>query len=183
MKIIQIAALSENNVIGKENQIPWHYPEDLKRFRNITMGHAVIMGRKTFESMHCKPLKGRRNIVLSSKDCLHLEDGSVVSKEDGLRELSECYPQLPVGKIPEIVLVSSFEEALSLCSDKSEVYVIGGSRVYEETMEQAQELRLTIIHLDLEGGDAFYPEIDDSVWKISNVEPGEEYSYVDYIRR
>ncbi len=116
-----IAAISENNVIGKDGKIPWHISEDLKRFKSLTLGHSVIMGRKTFESLG-KPLPERKNIVITHQ--------------------KNYNP-------PEVTVVHSFEEALNLCSGK--VFVIGGSSVYREALPHADVLEITRVHKHVDG--------------------------------
>jgi dihydrofolate reductase len=135
-----IAAVSRNGVIGREGKLPWHLPEDLKRFKKVTTGHAVVMGRKTFESIG-KPLPERRNIVLTRR---------------------------PNPKFPEPVLhFNSLEAALQACheSGESEVFVIGGAEVYAQAMPLADRMMLTEIDRHVEG-DAAFPEWNRDDWKV-----------------
>lgn len=178
MKVYHIAAMSENRVIGREGKIPWRIKEDLKRFKEITMGHPLIMGRLTFESMMpYAPLKGRLNIVLSSRNVLEYDDEPIVKLEDGVKDLSDTQPNT------QLALAGTIGEALELCGDANEIYIIGGGYVYRQTLDIADELRLTVVHQDVEGGDTFYPEIDETEWVPSYVDPRGNYSYVDYVRR
>jgi dihydrofolate reductase len=132
-----IVAMAENRVIGRNNQMPWHLPADLKHFKAITSGHPVLMGRKTFASIG-KPLPNRTNIILtrdkqfSAQDCL---------------------------------TVSHPEAALSMATelDQEEIFVIGGAEIYRELLPHVQRLYLTIIHHQFEG-DAFFPELNMSDW-------------------
>lgn len=176
MKIYQIAAVSENNVIGKNDTIPWRVKGDLPRFKALTSGHPVIMGRRTLESLGTYgPLKGRKNVVLTSRDALFVDGRPIVSKSDGLVEIRGA----------ELILASSLEEAISMCEGAHEVYVIGGESVYQEAMPLSDSLRLTHVHREVEGGDAFYPEIDPEVWVPVYVEihPSGTHTYIDYARR
>lgn len=159
MKIYHIAALSENHVIGKDGVIPWTIKEDLKRFAEITKGHAIIMGSTTFQSIG-RALPNRLNVVLSSKDPDH-------------------------APVPNLIYCKSFEEALDACYKHHEVYVIGGGQVYKDTLPIVDELRLTIVHEDIEVDDTcvFYPEVDEDVWAMSFVETYETHTYVDYVRK
>jgi dihydrofolate reductase len=132
MIISLIVAMTQNGVIGKDNQIPWHIPEDLKHFKEITMGHPIIMGRKTFESIG-KALPGRKNIVLTR---------ALSYNEDG------------------VVVVHNFEQALREAKDHDkEVFVIGGRQVYELALPQADQIYLTTIDRDFDG-DTYFPRLD-----------------------
>lgn len=176
MKIYQIAAISENNVIGKDGGIPWKIKGDLARFKHLTLGHPVIMGRKTLESMgKYGPLKGRLNVVLTSKDAIFVDGLPIASKGDGVVEVNGA----------ELILAGSLEEALEACGKAHEVYIIGGERVYTESLPLTDVLRLTHVHLNVEGGDAFYPDLDPEEWVPSYVDihPSGTHSYVDYVRR
>lgn len=132
-----IAAVAENGVIGNDNALPWHLPDDLKRFKAITMGHPVIMGRKTYESIG-RPLPGRRNIVIS-RNPEYMADGC------------ETATSLPA--------------AIAACSGASdEVFVIGGAQIYAEAMPQARRLYLTEIRRAFEGN-ARFPAVDSTQWR------------------
>ncbi len=133
MKRSLIVAMTEQRVIGLNGQLPWHIPEDLKRFKKITMGHPIIMGRKTLESIG-RALPGRQNIVLTRKP----------------ESIS----------IPHIQVASNFKEALNLCDSKaSECFAIGGFSVYEEALPLTQQLYLTLVHKEYEG-DTFFPKFN-----------------------
>ena len=129
MKISAIVAMSENRVIGRGNQIPWHLPEDLKRFKKITLGHPVIMGRKTFESIG-RLLPGRVNCIITRQ--AHFQ-------------------------VPGAVVVSSWEKAKAhFAPQGEEIFVIGGSEIYRMALPEVQKLYLTLIHQEVEG-DVFFP--------------------------
>ncbi len=142
MIISLIAAVSENNVIGKNNTLPWHLPTDMKYFRDTTMGHCVIMGRKNYDSIPLKyrPLEGRTNIV--------------VTKQKDF-------------KADKCIVVNSIEDALSEAKNKNEteVFVIGGADIYRQTIGIADKIHYTKIHHSFDG-DAFFPKLDESKWKL-----------------
>jgi dihydrofolate reductase len=162
MKLSLVAAVAENGVIGVDGEMPWHYPEDLRRFKETTMGHPVIMGRKTYESIERRlggPLPGRRNIVLSRQGTLDLPDGAVHAE--------------------------SIEEALeraenALDSDRETVYVIGGETVYAELIDRADELLITEIP-DSPDGETYFPEIGPE-WNEHDRESVGELTFVTYRR-
>ena len=137
MKIILIAAAAENNVIGQGGKIPWDLPDDLKHFRKLTEGHAVIMGRKTLDSLE-KPLPKRRNIVITHDD--HIFGGCEV--------------------------VHSLGEALKICKSESELWIIGGGEIYREALTKADRIELTRVHATVKG-DAFFPDVDWSNWQLT----------------
>ena len=175
MKLYLIAAIASNNIIGKDGGIPWKVKGDLPRFKEITMGHPVIMGRKTLESMgKWGPLPGRLNVVLTSQDALYKDGCALATKGGGVVTTDRC----------SMAVAGSFEEALALCGKANEVYVIGGGQVYAEALEVADSLRITHVHSEVEG-DALFPEIDEDVWVRSFVEehPDGTHTYVDYVRR
>jgi dihydrofolate reductase len=157
-----IAAISENLALGKINQLLWHLPDDFKRFKEVTMGHHIIMGRKTFESISKKALPKRTNIVIT---------------RDKNYECS-C-----------VVVANSLKKALQIAHrTDSNPYVIGGGIIYEEAMKIADKLDLTIVHHTFEA-DVFFPEIDFRVWKETSriFHPKDEkhvydFSFVTYER-
>lgn len=157
-KIILIAAVANNSVIGKTNELPWYLPEDLKRFKQITTGKTVLMGRKTFESILNRihmPLPNRENFVITT-------------------DLSF--------KAPEGVKVFySINEAI-LANTETDMYVIGGASIYAQTIDQADTLLITEIHESYEG-DVFFPKIDLSVWKETHREDHDKFSFVQYDRK
>ena len=139
MTISLVVAASENNVIGKDNRLLWHLPNDMKFFKNTTWGMPVIMGRKTFESLG-KPLTGRTNIVMT-RDKEWTAQGTTVSP--------------------------SMEEAMKAAAetDAKEVFVIGGGEIFKQILPQANRVYLTRVHTQLEG-DAFFPELPAKEWKL-----------------
>jgi dihydrofolate reductase len=147
MIISLIAAVSQNKVIGKNNDLPWHLPDDMKYFMQTTKGHHVIMGRRNYESIPEKfrPLPNRTNVVVSRQSNL---------------------------SVPGCWLVHSVEEALTLARSRaeSEVFIIGGAEIYREGMPHATRLYLTEIHGTPEG-DTIFPEYDPSAWKEISRKP------------
>ena len=142
MKITLVAAIASNNVIGKENSLPWNIPEDLKRFKQMTSGHTILMGRKTFDSIG-RPLPNRQNIVMTKDENFEREG---------------------------IKVINDFDDALELIKESNEdVYVIGGSNIYELFEPVANSLAITRILKDFEG-DAFFPDINWDLWQIEKEE-------------
>ncbi len=150
MIISLIVAAAENGVIGNDNKLPWHLPDDLKRFKELTKHHVIIMGRKTFESIG-RPLPDRRNIVLSSK-MQPMEGVEVCSDIDAL--LSTLETELP---------------------EDEEVFIIGGSDLFLQWLEDrftpivAGRVYLTRVHADIEG-DAVFPDLDSDQWQVTSTE-------------
>jgi len=137
-----IVAASANNVIGAEGDLPWRLSDDLKRFKTITMGKPIVMGRKTWDSIG-RPLPGRQNIVITRQSNFVAEGCDVVASAD---------------------------EAIAATAGADEVMVIGGSQVYSLFLPNAERLYLTRVHADV-AGDAFFPQIDESQWRLVNDEP------------
>ena len=135
-------AAAENNAIGKGNQMPWHLPNDFKYFKAKTMDHSIIMGRKTFESIG-KPLPGRRNIIISRQPTLNIEDVDVAN---------------------------SLQDVINYCRDEREIFIIGGAEIFNQAMPMADEILLTRVHTNIEGADAFFPELPESDWELISQE-------------
>lgn len=133
-----IAAVAENNAIGKDNQLLWHLPNDFKRFKEITTGHYIIMGRKTFESFP-KPLPNRTHIVISR---------------------NKNYS--PIG----CIVVQNLEKALEICPKNQQIFIIGGGEIYKQSIEFANKLDITKVHQSFEAT-IFFPEIDLQKWKLT----------------
>ncbi len=163
MKISMIAAMAKNRIIGKENQMPWHLPADLKHFKAVTLGKPIIMGRKTYESIG-KALPGRKNIVISRNEEYALNDA---------------------------IVVHNCESAISVASlESDEVMVIGGGTVYQAYISQASQLFLTFIDLDVLG-DTQFPDYESLAdWQITHQESHKSdeknrhnYEFVTLLRR
>jgi len=156
MIISIIAAMAENRVIGRENKLPWDLPSEHRRFREITMGRPVIMGRKTFESIG-HPLPGRKNIVISTQQGF-LPEGCVVAKD--------------------------LQAAIAACEGAVEVFICGGESVFREAMPFAGRIYLTIVEEEFDG-DAFFPEIPDDFVEVErkDFEDLLPYSMIRYERK
>ena len=135
-----IAAIGKNNALGKDNQLLWKLPKDLKHFKSLTENHPIVMGRKTYESIG-KPLPNRTNIVVSRKENWFAED---------------------------ILIVSKLKEAIKFAKKIDEdVFIIGGGEIYKQTMELADKLEITLVDEDFEA-DTFFPKIDMKIWQKTN---------------
>lgn len=132
-----IAAVAENNALGKDNELVWHLPNDFKRFKELTTGHYIIMGRKTFESFP-KPLPNRTHVVITRQ-----------------KEYS------PEG----CIVVNSIENAIKLCPKDAPVFIIGGGEIYQQGLEYTDKIEITKVHAHFDA-DTFFPEIDLSVWEL-----------------
>lgn len=159
MNLSVIAAVARNGVIGRDNQLPWQLPEDLKRFKALTMGHHIIMGRKTYESLG-RLLPGRTTVIVSRNA------GYVV---------------------PGAQVVSSLERALDVCGRDEQPFMIGGAELYQQALPLANRLYLTRIEQDFDG-DAWFPGYDIREWhetarQVGISASGLEYTYLDYVRK
>jgi dihydrofolate reductase len=154
-----IAAMARNRVIGVRNTLPWHLPEDLKHFKALTMGHHIIMGRKTYESIG-RPLPGRTTVI--------------VSRDEGYTQAG-C------------LTATSIDAAIAACEGDTEIFFVGGAEMYRQVLERADRLYLTEIQADYEG-DAWFPEVDPGVWQEASRQAqvtaaGLEYHFVTYAHR
>lgn len=161
-ELIIIAALSEKDrLIGRGDQLPWHLPDDLRRFKRLTLGYPLLIGRKTFEailSQFGRPLPGRRHIVLTR------------SPEKVTHPVAECFGSLP--------------EALDALKDETKVYIAGGGEIYSATIELADWLELTLVEGDYKG-DAYFPEWEHlvgSAFQLVETVPGDGYRFETYKR-
>ena len=151
--IIMIAAVAENNALGKDNNLLWHLPSDFKRFKELTSGHHIIMGRKTFESFP-KPLPNRTHIVISrQKD--YLPEGCII--------------------------VENLEKAFAVCPKNEDSFIIGGGEIYSQSIPLADELDITRVHHSFEA-DVYFPEIDSKIWELTSetFNPKDEKHLYDY---
>jgi dihydrofolate reductase len=156
-RICLIAALAANGVIGRNNALPWHLPADLARFKALTMGHPVVMGRKTYESLG-RPLPGRQNLVITRK-----------------RDY----------RAPGCEVVHSLDEAIAACRGAQEIFIIGGAELYSESLPRARRLEFTEIRAEFEG-DTRFPEFSPGEWRetareIHSDEAGIPFRY-DFVR-
>jgi dihydrofolate reductase len=159
MLVSIVVAISQNHAIGKDNKLLWYLPKDLKHFKEITTGHTVIMGRKTYQSVG-KPLPNRRNIVIT-RQSLTIEGCEVAN---------------------------SVEAALALCKDEAEVFIVGGAEIYMQALHLTDRIYLTLVHENFEG-DTYFPEINTDLWKETERQyhkPDEKnllpYSFITYER-
>ncbi len=151
--IILIAAVAENNALGKNNDLLWHLPKDFKRFKEITSGHYIIMGRKTFESFP-KPLPNRTHVIITrQKD--FVQEGCIV--------------------------VSDLEKAIAICPKNEAVFIIGGGEIYSQSIHLADQLDITRVHHSFEA-DVYFPEIDSNIWALTSeiFNPKDEKHLYDY---
>jgi dihydrofolate reductase len=161
MKISAIVAMSENRVIGRNNQLPWHLPADLRHFKKITLGNPILLGRKTYESIgHALP--DRCNVVIT-------RDANF--------------------QAPGCIVVNSVETALTSVEYSNEIFVIGGALLFEQLLPRTERIYLTIVHHEFEG-DTFFPELDSHEWKEVSRErfPADEenkyaYSFITLDRK
>ena len=151
-----IVAIARDNAIGRKNSLLWHISEDLKYFKKVTMGHPVIMGRKTFESIG-RPLPGRKNIVVS-------KSGNISN--------------------PSVEMAKDLEELLKSLrrKRKEEYFVIGGASIYAKAMQYAHRLYVTKIYAKADDADAFFPQIDEKLWETLEESPvlHDEENNIDY---
>jgi len=162
-KLIIIAAAAENNALGINNDLPWHLPDDFKRFKKLTTGHKIIMGRKTFESFP-KPLPNRVHIIIT-RDTNYRVD------------------------FPDCIVVHSLEEALKL-AEGEDSFIIGGGEIYKQAMPLIDRLEVTRVHAIFDEADTFFPEINSFTWKEvkrTRHEADEKhphaFSFVTYLRK
>jgi dihydrofolate reductase len=162
-EIVIIAAVgAQNRVIGKEMDLPWHIPEDLKRFKQLTTGHALLMGRKTFESLlhqWGRPLPNRRNVVLTTR-------GEIPGH-------------------PQVEAYRTVEEALEACAGEDVVFIGGGAALYEQFLPLADRMELTLVEGEYEG-DTYFPPYEHLIGTVYDVESDERrdgYRFVTYLRR
>lgn len=134
-----IAAAGENNELGKDNDLVWHLPDDFRRFKQLTTGHHIIMGRKTFESFP-KPLPDRTHIVISNNKNYNMD---------------------------QIIVANSLEDALLIAKDDPQPFIIGGGEIYALGMKVAEKIELTRVHGTFEA-DTFFPVIEDEIWQLEN---------------
>ena len=161
--IITIAAVGENNSLGKDNKLLWHLPDDFKRFKQITTGHKIIMGRKTFESFP-KPLPNRFHIIISRNVAYEVDH-------------------------PECKVVHSLEEALQMVDKDEKAFIIGGGEIYTLALPYTDKIELTRVHESFEA-DAFFPEINPEEWELveethhnKDERHAHPFTYLTYLRK
>ncbi|MEO9571382.1 MAG: dihydrofolate reductase [Polaribacter sp.] len=158
-----IAAIAKNNALGKDNDLIWHLPADLKRFKKVTSGHHILMGRNTFESIG-KPLPNRTTIIIT-RNKNYFKEGCLIAH--------------------------SIEEAINLVENDATIFIIGGAQVYKETLKKnlADQLDITLVHQEFDA-DAFFPEIDLNLWEeinredfIADEKNKFDYSFIRYSKK
>jgi dihydrofolate reductase len=159
--LTMIAAAAENNALGKDGDLVWHLPDDFKRFKKLTTGHHIIMGRKTFESFP-KPLPNRTHIVIT-RNRNYTKEGCIV--------------------------VHNLEDALKIAEEDTQPFIIGGGEIYKLALNASEKIELTRVHDTFEA-DAFFPEIDLSKWELINEEFHEKderhsvsFTYLTYVKK
>lgn len=156
-----IAAAAENNALGKDGELIWHLPDDFKRFKQLTTGHHIIMGRKTYESFP-EPLPNRKHIIITRQENY---------KADGAH------------------IVNNLDDALKFSEDQKQVFIIGGGEIYKMALDRATHIELTRVHETFDA-DAYFPEISDTSWKSvekifhpSDKKHKHSFSYLSYVRK
>jgi dihydrofolate reductase len=157
LKKIIISAVGKNGVIGKNGELPWHSKEEFQHFKNTTLGHPMIMGRKTFDSLKV-PLKGRKHLIVSHNKSL-------------------SYP------FDEVEVFSSIKEAIESCEKKNfeKVFIIGGGEIYRQALEFVDELLISVMHFRADG-DTYFPDINKNVWKEESKEKRSEFDIIRYVK-
>jgi dihydrofolate reductase len=158
LKVILIAAVAKNGVIGRSNgEMPWHSKEEFQHFRNTTLGFPIIMGRKTYESLK-GPLKGRLNIILTRNQDFKIVD--------------------------EVKIFRSLDDSLSFCSSLNyeKAFVIGGGIIFNQAIGKADEMIISIMNFNADG-DVYFPEISPDLWKVSSTEKRSEFKIFNYVRK
>jgi len=156
-----IVAAAENNAIGKDNDLIWNLPDDLKRFKKLTLGHCIIMGRKTFDSFPGL-LPNRKHIIISNKSKKYFQEN--------------------------VIVVNNINDALKAAEDDENPFIIGGGQIYKLALDYSNKIELTRVHEKFEA-DTFFPEIDETKWKLINSEKHEKdenhnlsFTYKTYIK-
>ncbi len=162
-KLTLIVAAGEDNAIGKDNDLIWHLSDDLKRFKSLTNGHHIIMGRKTFESFP-KPLPNRTHIVITRQNNYKVPEG--------------------------VIVVNNMEDALDAVQNDKQPFIIGGGEIYKQAMRFVDQIEITRVHHSFPNADTFFPEIDSSIWKETDRTKHEAdkkhsfaFSFITYVRK
>ena len=158
MKVVIIAALSKNQVIGRDNGIPWHYPADMKHFRRTTRGHPVVAGRKTYESFQIRPLPHRLNLVLTRNPTYQADEGAIACQD-----------------LSQVLTIAQNHGAEKL-------FVLGGAEIYTLSLPLADEMILTHLPITVTG-DAYFPEWDRNEWDIDEEKRESDLVFTTYRRR
>ena len=158
-----IAAIAENNAIGKNNKLLWRLPADMRRFKDLTTGHAVIMGRKTFESLPKGPLPNRKNVVLTT---------------------------LPEAGFVNCFACESMGAALDICEKEDEIFILGGALVYRQALRIADRMYITLVHGEFKDADTFFPVVNWDMWEEverqefpADAKHAYPYTFLTYVRK
>ena len=172
-----IVAVADDWAIGRQGDMPWHISADLKFFKAKTMGSSLVMGRRTWESIGCRPLPGRENIVVSAS----------LAEQWRQRASRDEAPDAPA--LPAAVAVSSLDEALETASN-AEIFIMGGGMIYRQAIDIADRLYVTHIHTLVPDADTFFPVIDPEVWQVAgrsetaeDPRSGLKYEFFTYVRK
>ncbi|NLX40706.1 MAG: dihydrofolate reductase [Bacteroidales bacterium] len=159
-----IAAVATDGAIGKGNAMPWHISDDLKYFKRVTFGKCVIMGRKTWESLGCKPLPGRDNIIISRT---LFADSRQDNRTSQLSEGSQAPLTSRVHYVSSLGSALDLARTIAVEAGQNEIFVIGGGNIYRQAMEKASRIYLTRVYTSVPEADVFFPEIDMEKWRIA----------------
>jgi dihydrofolate reductase len=184
-----IAAMSLNRVIGAGNQIPWHLPEDFKWFKQVTMGHVIVMGRKTFESIG-KPLPNRKNLILTRQPQSlirkHPQIFGQYHEWRGGQHLKRAY-QFHFSKLGEKVETEMFIfktlDKLDPMEFPNDIFICGGAQIYEQALPRCSDLFLTLVKREIEGGDAFFPPFEDKFRLVETLRDEAQFKILHYRHR
>ena len=157
MKMVAIAAMDMNRVIGRDNQIPWHYPADMKHFIRTTRGHPVVAGRKTYESFKVHPLPGRLNLILTRNPDYTSDEG--------------------------VIVCQTLDQAVAAArkSNATKLFVLGGAEIYQLALPNTDEMILTFLPIEVEG-DAYFPAWNEEEWEVVDEKKDQDLVFITYRR-
>ena len=157
MKMVAIAAMDVNRVIGRDNQIPWHYPADMKHFIRTTRGHPVVAGRKTYESFKVHPLPGRLNLILTRNPDYTSDEG--------------------------VIVCQTLDQAVAAAreSNATKLFVLGGAEIYQLALPNTDEMILTFLPIEVEG-DAYFPAWNEEEWEVVDEKKDQDLVFITYRR-
>ena len=157
MKMVAIAAMDMNRVIGRDNQIPWHYPADMKHFIRTTRGHPVVAGRKTYESFKVHPLPGRLNLILTRNPDYTSDEG--------------------------VIVCQTLDQAVAAAreSNATKLFVLGGAEIYQLALPNTDEMILTFLPIEVEG-DAYFPALNEEEWEVVDEKKDQDLVFITYRR-
>jgi dihydrofolate reductase len=188
-----IAAMSQNRVIGAQGKIPWYLPDDFKWFKQVTMGHVIVMGRKTFESIG-NPLPGRKNLVLTRHPRKLIKQHPEIfgqfqewrggiSRGNLLKRPYQFHFSKLGEKVETEIFISSSLDRLNPVEFPNDIFICGGAQIYEDALPRCSDLYLTLVKRDIEGGDAFFPKFEDKFTAAEEIRDTPEFKIVHYKHR